>query len=94
MYMAWRDRYTFRPGGRVAVRTMVALAAGAELTLAYTSLAQPRARCGARTCSHSCCKHVLLHLLAVRCNYSLTNMCGHGACPCRFSTAQRHISYQ
>lgn len=48
----------------MAVRTMVAVAAGAELTLAYTNLAQPRARCGARTCLRSRCKHVLLHLLA------------------------------
>lgn len=79
----------------MAVRTMVVVAAGAELTLAYTNLAQPRARCGARTCLHSRYEHVLLHLLAVRCNYGLTGVWGHGACPCRSGTAQgvNHTSH-
>ncbi len=39
-------RYAFKPRGRVAVRTLVAVAAGEELTLAYINLAQPRGQCG------------------------------------------------
>ena len=46
--MGLHHRYMFRTSGRIVVRCMADIAPGEELTLAYTNLAQPRARCVAR----------------------------------------------